>query len=212
MTAHPDARATAPNHTRATVALARERAAAAPHPGRVAVAPRLGRTTATVPRSGVVAAVPRFGGVVAAAPRSKERVTVGAQGTRRRPRGLEVGERQRHSQGGQASGDNAPNAGEQRRRTPKPEQRHHTITYERWWFSPMCEQRRCRTRREDRATSIVRETVAPDILRSGAVRAPQVMTSFRSCVLDGVLWRLPPPISVMPSIIVFYAYHIHYLR
>jgi hypothetical protein len=36
-----------------------------------------------------------------------------------------------------------------------------------------------------------------DILRSDAVRAPRVMTSLRSCVLDDVLQRLPHLIRVM---------------
>jgi hypothetical protein len=36
-----------------------------------------------------------------------------------------------------------------------------------------------------------------DILRSGAVREPPVTTSLRSCVLDDVFQRLPPPIRVM---------------
>jgi hypothetical protein len=40
-------------------------------------------------------------------------------------------------------------------------------------------------------------TVARDILWSNAVRAAQVMTSIHSCVLDGVLRQLPPPIRVM---------------
>jgi hypothetical protein len=53
--------------------------------------------------------------------------------------------------------------------------------------------------------------VVRDILRSGAVQAPQLTTSLRSSVLDGILRQLPHPIRVMPSIIVFYAYHMHYL-
>jgi hypothetical protein len=55
-------------------------------------------------------------------------------------------------------------------------------------------------------------TVARDILRSGAVRTARVTTSIHSCVLNGILWRLPPLIHVMYSIIVFSAYHMHYLR
>jgi hypothetical protein len=48
------------------------------------------------------------------------------------------------------------------------------------------------TSHEDRATM-----VACDILRSGAIRAARVTTSIRSCVLDSVLQRLPPPIRIM---------------
>jgi hypothetical protein len=53
--------------------------------------------------------------------------------------------------------------------------------------------------------------VARDILWSDAVWAPQVTTSLKFCVLNGILRWLPPPIHVMTSIIVFYAYHMHYL-
>jgi hypothetical protein len=62
-------------------------------------------------------------------------------------------------------------------------------------------------RREVRATMIAR-----DILRSGAVWAPRVTTYICACVIDDVLRPLPHPIRVFFSIIVFYAYHMYYLR
>jgi hypothetical protein len=55
-------------------------------------------------------------------------------------------------------------------------------------------------RREVRAAMIVR-----DILRSSAVRATRVTTYICACVVDDVLRRLPPPIRVFYSIIMFYA-------
>jgi hypothetical protein len=55
-------------------------------------------------------------------------------------------------------------------------------------------------------------TIAHDILRSGAVRASRVTTYICAYVVDDVLRRLPPPIRVFFSIIVFYVYHIYYLR
>jgi hypothetical protein len=62
-------------------------------------------------------------------------------------------------------------------------------------------------RREVRAAMIVR-----DILRSGAVWAARVTTYICACVIDDVLRPLPPPIRVFFSIIVFYVYHMYYLR
>jgi hypothetical protein len=62
-------------------------------------------------------------------------------------------------------------------------------------------------RREVRAT-----TIARDILQSSAVRAARVTTYICACIVDDVLRRLPPPIRVFFSIIVFYAYHMYYLR
>jgi hypothetical protein len=62
-------------------------------------------------------------------------------------------------------------------------------------------------RREVRAAMTAR-----DILRSGAVRAARVTTYICACVVDDVLQPLPPPIRVFFSIIVFYAYHMYYLR
>jgi hypothetical protein len=62
-------------------------------------------------------------------------------------------------------------------------------------------------RREVRATMIAR-----DILRSGAVWAVRVTTYICACVIDDVLRPLPHPIIVFFSIIVFYAYHMYYLR
>jgi hypothetical protein len=55
-------------------------------------------------------------------------------------------------------------------------------------------------------------TIARVILRSGAVRAARVMTYSYVCVVDDVLRRLPPPIRVFFSIIVFYACDKYYLR
>jgi hypothetical protein len=54
--------------------------------------------------------------------------------------------------------------------------------------------------------------IVHDILRFGTVRAARVMTYIYACVVDDVLRRLPPSIHVFFSIIVFYAYHIYYLR
>jgi hypothetical protein len=62
-------------------------------------------------------------------------------------------------------------------------------------------------RREVRAAMIEH-----DILQSGVVRAARVTTYICACVVDDVLRRLPPPIHVFFSIIVFYAYHKYYLR
>jgi hypothetical protein len=62
-------------------------------------------------------------------------------------------------------------------------------------------------RREMRAAMIAR-----DILRSGAVWAARVTTYICACVIDDVLRPLPPSIRVFFSIIVFYAYHMYYLR
>lgn len=55
-------------------------------------------------------------------------------------------------------------------------------------------------------------TVSRDILQSDAIRVARVMTSIRSYLFDGVLRRLPPPIHFFFLIIVFYAYHMYYLR
>jgi hypothetical protein len=62
-------------------------------------------------------------------------------------------------------------------------------------------------RREVRATMILCA-----ILRSGAVWAARVTTYICACVIDDVLRPLPYPIRVFFSIIVFYAYHMYYLR
>jgi hypothetical protein len=62
-------------------------------------------------------------------------------------------------------------------------------------------------RREMHAAMITR-----DILRSGAVWAARVMTYICACVIDDVVRPLPPLIRVLFSIIVFYAYHMYYLR
>jgi hypothetical protein len=62
-------------------------------------------------------------------------------------------------------------------------------------------------RREVHAAMITR-----DILRSGAVWTAQVTTYICACVIDDVLRPLPPPIRVFFSIIVFYVYHMYYLR
>jgi hypothetical protein len=62
-------------------------------------------------------------------------------------------------------------------------------------------------RREMRATLI-----AHDILRFGAVWAARVTTYICAFVIDDVLWPLPPSIRVFFLIIVFYAYHMYYLR
>jgi hypothetical protein len=55
-------------------------------------------------------------------------------------------------------------------------------------------------------------TIEHDILQSGAVRVARMTTYFCAYVVDDVLWRLPPSICVFFSIIVFYAYHMYYLR
>jgi hypothetical protein len=62
-------------------------------------------------------------------------------------------------------------------------------------------------RREMRAAMI-----ACDIIRSGAVSAARVTTYICACVIDDVLRPLPPSIRVFFSIIMFYAYHMYYLR
>jgi hypothetical protein len=54
--------------------------------------------------------------------------------------------------------------------------------------------------------------IAHDILRSGTVRAARVTTYICACVVVDVLRRLHPQIRVFFSIIVFYAYHMYYLR
>jgi hypothetical protein len=54
--------------------------------------------------------------------------------------------------------------------------------------------------------------IAGDILQSGTVRAVRVTTYICACVVDDDLRRLPPPIRVFISIIVFYVYHMYYLR
>jgi hypothetical protein len=59
----------------------------------------------------------------------------------------------------------------------------------------------CHGRCEVRAAMI-----AHDILRSGAVRVARMTTYICAYVVDDVLRRLPPPIRVFFSIIVFYAY------
>jgi hypothetical protein len=62
-------------------------------------------------------------------------------------------------------------------------------------------------RRKVRATMMAR-----DILRSGAVWAARVTTYICAYVIDDVLRPLPPLIRVFFSIVVFYAYHMYYLR
>jgi hypothetical protein len=54
--------------------------------------------------------------------------------------------------------------------------------------------------------------IACDILRSGAVWAARVTTYICASVIDDVLRPLPPLIRVFFLIIVFYAYHMYYLR
>jgi hypothetical protein len=54
--------------------------------------------------------------------------------------------------------------------------------------------------------------IAHDILRSGAVRAARVTTYICAYVVVDVLRQLHPQIRVFFSIIVFYAYHMYYLR
>jgi hypothetical protein len=54
-------------------------------------------------------------------------------------------------------------------------------------------------------------TIAHDILRSGAVRSARMTTYICAYIVDDVLRRLPPLICVF-SIIVFYVYHMYYLR
>jgi hypothetical protein len=66
---------------------------------------------------------------------------------------------------------------------------------------------RCHGRREVRASMIAR-----DILRSGAVWAARVTTYICACVIDDVLRPLPPLIRIFFSIIMFYVYHMYYLR
>jgi hypothetical protein len=62
-------------------------------------------------------------------------------------------------------------------------------------------------RREIRAAMIAR-----DILRSSAVWAARVTTYICARVIDDILRPLPPSFRVFFSIIVFYAYHMYYLR
>jgi hypothetical protein len=54
--------------------------------------------------------------------------------------------------------------------------------------------------------------IACDILRSGAVWAARVTTYICICVIDDVLRPLPPSIRIFFPIIMFYAYHMYYLR
>jgi hypothetical protein len=51
-----------------------------------------------------------------------------------------------------------------------------------------------------------------DILQSGVVWVARVTTYICACVIDDVLRPLAPSIHVFFSIIVFYAYHMYYLR
>jgi hypothetical protein len=95
--------------------------------------------------------------------------------------------RRRHSQGGRASGAPRRASSDGAARGTRFERRH--------------------GRREVHTV-----TTARDILRSGADRAAPVTTSICACVVDDVLRRLSPPIRVVFSIIVFYSYHMHYLR
>jgi hypothetical protein len=132
----------------------------------------------------MVVPVPRSG-VVAVVPRPVARWRRCPNPEGERWQGPCVG-RRRHSQGGRAS--DAP-------RRVSSDGAARGVRFE-----------RCHGRREVRAAMI-----ALDILRSGAVRAARVTTSICSCVVDDVLRRLPLPIRVL-SIIVFYAYHMHYLR
>jgi hypothetical protein len=138
---------------------------------------------AEVPRSGVVAAVPRS---VAVAPRSRGRATAGPlcgqAAASPRP------------QGGDTS-----KAGEQ---AMSVDVRVATATHETRGSSE-----RRHGRREMRAAMIAR-----DILRSGAVWAARVTTYICACVIDDVLRPLLPSVHVFFSIIVFYAYHMYYLR
>jgi hypothetical protein len=54
--------------------------------------------------------------------------------------------------------------------------------------------------------------IARDILRSSAVWAARVTTYICACVIDDFLRPLLYLIRVFFSIIVFYAYHMYYLR
>jgi hypothetical protein len=62
-------------------------------------------------------------------------------------------------------------------------------------------------RRKVRATMMAR-----DILRSGVVWAARVTTYICAYVIDDVLRPLPPLIRVFFLTVVFYAYHMYYLR
>jgi hypothetical protein len=65
---------------------------------------------------------------------------------------------------------------------------------------------------ERRRCEVSAVMIARDIFRSGAVWVTRVMTYICACVIDDVLRPLAPPIRVFFSIIVFYAYHMYYLR
>jgi hypothetical protein len=54
--------------------------------------------------------------------------------------------------------------------------------------------------------------IARDIIQSGAVWAARVTTYICACVIDDDLRPLPPSIRVFFSIVVFYVYHMYYLR
>jgi hypothetical protein len=159
------------------------RACAAMDPQSVAAAPWPRCAVAAVPQSGVVAAVPRS---VAAAPRSRWRAAAG-------PLCGQVAA----SPGSRGGGTSR--AGEQ---AVPLDVRVVTATHEAQGSS----ERRHR-RRDVRAAMIAR-----DILRSSAVWVTRVMTYICACVIDDVLRPLPPPIHVFFSIIVFYDYHMYYLR
>jgi hypothetical protein len=132
-----------------------------------------------------VAAVPRSG-VVATAPRSRGRATAGPLC-------------------GQAAASPGPRgggtskAGEQ---AAPLDGQVTTATHEAWGS----------TERRHGRREVHEAVIARDILWSGAVWAARVTTYICACVIDDVLRPLPHPIRVFFSIIVFYAYHIYYLR
>jgi hypothetical protein len=152
-------------------------------PQPVAAAPRPRRTMVEVPRSGVVVAVSRS---LAAAPRSRGRATAG-------PLCGQAAASPRLRGGGTSKADE---------QTTSVYVRVATATQEARGSSE-----RRHGRREMRAAMIV-----CDILRSGAVWAARVATYICACVIDDVLRTLPTSIRVFFSIIVFYAYHMYYLR
>ena len=71
---------------------------------------------------------------------------------------------------------------------------------------------RCSSERHHGRLEMRAAMIARDILQSGAVWAARVMTCIWACVIDDVLRPLPHSIRVFFSFIVFYAYHMYYLR
>jgi hypothetical protein len=148
----------------------------------VAAAPRPRCAVVAVPRFGVEAVVPRPARGGSPIQRASD-----SSALVRASGGIPGAPRRRHFQGRRASGTPRCTSSDGDTRGARFERRHG----------------RCEVRAA---------TIAHDILRSGAVRAARMTTYIYAYVVDDVLRRLPPPICVFFLIIVFYAYHMYYLR